>query len=62
MKVDQKTVEQLKEARIDYKRQSSIIEMMEGNTVRAWIAKLKEEKLKPLENLIRQLERQTQSE
>ncbi len=62
MKVDEKTAEQLKQARIDYKRQSSIIEMMEGNTDRAWLAKLKEEKLKPLENLIRELEKQTQIE
>ncbi len=61
MKVDQKPDEQLAQARIDYKRQSSIIEMMEGNTDRAWIAKLKEEKLKPLENLIKELERETQS-
>ncbi len=30
MKDDQKAVEQLKQARIDYKRHSSIIEMMEG--------------------------------
>ena len=59
MKVDEKAAEQLKQARIDYKRQRSIIEMMEGNTDRAWIAKLKEEKLKPLENSIKELEKQT---
>ncbi len=52
----------MKQARIDYKRQSSIIEMMQGNTDRAWLTKLKEEKLKPLENLIKELEKQTQSE
>ena len=37
MKVNQTAVEQLKKARIDYKRQRSIIEMMEGNTERAWL-------------------------
>jgi len=36
--------------------------MMEGNTDRAWIAKLKEEKLNPLEKLIKELEKQTQRE
>ncbi len=61
MKVDEKDAEQLKQARIDYKRHSSIIEMMEGNTDRAWLAELKKEKLKPLEDLIRELEKQTQS-